>query len=158
MSLLATFEIEETKTVVCFVGLPEGAMLPFINIIGDVFSYSVNGTPNIINFSTPGFDLLGTYPGLDEGKLEAVMPFHQLDHGRLYYNFNGDDFLTTALESLQSLMRHLQLYTVNPYGSVPACGCMGPSDLGACPACDEFVEAQSRTFKQFAVLTKKLDR
>lgn len=55
----------------------------------------------------------------------------------------------TALESLESAILaegyHLDK---NPLGSVPECGCTGPSDKGACDGCDEFIEMRERVLSR----------
>lgn len=48
----------------------------------------------------------------------------------------------TALESLESAIEAEGYLMESPH--TPKCGCFGPAEEGACPACDEWVESQSR--------------
>jgi len=84
----------------------------------------------------------------DEEKLSQLVEQHPTAKG-CYRDYTKSDFSSewlwtfkTAIESFHSLQQSLKMWTVNPYGKAPKCGCMGPSDLGACPACDEFMDAE----------------
>lgn len=48
----------------------------------------------------------------------------------------------TAIESLESAILAEGYLLESP--PTPKCGCFGPAEEGACPACDEWVESQSR--------------
>jgi len=61
------------------------------------------------------WQLLGDRNSVTEEQLKEIMPYHQLEAGRLYFNFNGKYFITTALEAYTSLKISLGVVDVNAY-------------------------------------------
>lgn len=159
--MTATFEIEETGRTIMFKGLPEGAK--HLDILGLApinlsITYFTQHQAHHYPLPKGNWTLLGIYPGLEDGKLEGVMPKVGLN---MYRNYNislySERGFPTALESLSSLMQHLKLYTSNPYkedwDELCAWGHGGFAKDGKTEY-ELFTEAQSRTYPLWAVLVK----
>jgi len=84
-----------------------------------------------------------------EEKVKEMVEELRVWDGYLYHdylmikNFKSYFIFKTALESVNSLMQANEIFSKNPLGKGPKCGCMGHS--GNCNGCDEFEQAQENT-------------
>lgn len=155
------FHIKETCKVLCFVGLPKEATSVHLsfNVFDTWFlSYRTEksqkhpfGYNNVCKFDYKP-RLLGLKKDLTNEQLELCMPttiIHQ-KHKVKSYKYrsfeNGFMGFETSKESLDSLMRHLKLYEVNPWEIA--------YQFDQCRKW-QVNEAQSRTFENWGVLVRE---
>lgn len=142
-------EHKQPTGTLLFVGLPNGANKIEIGFEPNTLEYILNGQYEFIDIPK-GFELLSLSNEISEDVLANIMPSGL----SLFADFTqSSDFghklkFDTAKESLQSLMDHLKIYTVNPFEFVD----QGGIDLEQLQA---YREAQERTFSKWSVLWKE---
>lgn len=121
-------EHKTQKGTVLFVKVPDDASdltLPKVGMIDLYFQTKVKSEyeeDNYISVGLPdlGFQLIGLTSEVTEKQAKMIVPLIERVYGQSYYDYTvkfkvGYGYVGTALESLKSLMQHLQVYEVNPY-------------------------------------------
>lgn len=110
--------IELERGTLLAVEVPDGAKCAMVGIIGNTMPFSKNGEPVLIYLPGDGFEPLGLATEITEDQanivVETVKP-----HGckGTYYKeySNTRPFYSTAIQSMQSLLKANKIYSVNPY-------------------------------------------
>lgn len=134
-----THTIQDTGKELCFVGLPEDVKYCEIELGNLMATLGYFNVKHICKLPQGDWQLLGTLDQIKEEDLEGVFP---------------SGLEETNLECLKQLMGALRLYTVNPYGEKEPQkegAFILPSDY------EQWHEAQSRTFKQWAILKREIN-
>lgn len=160
-----THKIEETGYELLIIGFKEHVKSIELSMSSNMLFYSRVGLPSKAVELPHVYDSLGLLSGITEEKLEGIMPkkveyfraiklwqFKDYNDKHISYNTYVYD---TALESFQSLLQKLEVYTVNPYGQNPENGENDEDKFWQ--HASKWQQAQQRVIKDAAVLFRKID-
>lgn len=124
------------------VELPGGATKPIVDPRACRLCYHVNGKNDWMWIPPGNWRIIGMLSEVRDAELADVTGFYYNKYNERYVEMPTSAMSATPAGDIEDAILAEGYLLESP--PTPKCGCFGPAEEGACPACDEWVESQSR--------------
>ncbi len=105
-------------------------------------NFKNNGKWETITLPPGNWRIIGMLSEVRDAELADVTGFYYNKYNDRYVEMPTSAMRATPIGDIENAILAEGYLLESP--PTPKCGCFGPAEEGACPACDEWVESQSR--------------